>query len=332
MVVKGPYNKVATNKPADARGPAFIFADIEQGQKVLTQRDDFIQRLSAFDRSARVKTDQSVSEEQYLQFIQKNVRAWTQEEKTTIESLLSTIQTRIDKFSLPLPEPIYLVKTTGDEEGGAAYTRGNAIVLSTKFLAPEKTERLGEVLAHEIFHVLSLRNPELKESLYEAIGFQKCGEVALPAQMAATKITNPDAPKNDHCIHLQVDGVSRWAIPVIFSRDEKYDTARGGEFFEYLQFKFLLIQGDGDQAPSQAVYDENNVELVDLKNVSGFFEQVGKNTNYIIHPEEILAENFSMFLLGKENLPSPEIINRIEGVLTQKNQRRAPSSKPSVPT
>jgi hypothetical protein len=34
--------------------------------------------------------------------------------------------------------------------------------------------------------------------------------------------------------------------------------------------------------------------------VEDFLEQVGRNTRYVIHPEEILAENFALLITGKE--------------------------------
>jgi hypothetical protein len=55
--------------------------------------------------------------------------------------------------------------------------------------------------------------------------------------------------------------------------------------------------------------------LVDIQQVSGFFEQVGKNTEYIIHPEEILADNFASLVLGQRNLPSPEVMEMIQAIL-----------------
>jgi hypothetical protein len=58
--------------------------------------------------------------------------------------------------------------------------------------------------------------------------------------------------------------------------------------------------------------------LVEPAEVLGFIEQVGKNTGYIIHPEEILADNFMMLVLEIKNLPSPEIIEKLRNVLSQK--------------
>jgi hypothetical protein len=52
--------------------------------------------------------------------------------------------------------------------------------------------------------------------------------------------------------------------------------------------------------------------------ISGFIEQVGQNTSYLIHPEEILADNFALLVLGMEDVPSPEILKRIRAILGQR--------------
>jgi hypothetical protein len=45
---------------------------------------------------------------------------------------------------------------------------------------------------------------------------------------------------------------------------------------------------------------------------------VGRNTDYIIHPEEILAENFALLVLGAGNVPSPEVLTRMREALAKK--------------
>jgi hypothetical protein len=49
--------------------------------------------------------------------------------------------------------------------------------------------------------------------------------------------------------------------------------------------------------------------------VEGFFEQIGRNTNYIIHPEETLANNFVHLMTAKQDLKNPEIPEKIEQLL-----------------
>src|SRR5215813_1939283 len=48
------------------KGCAVRFASVDEGAEILGRKDDFIQHLSAFDRAARMKTDRSVSEDEFL--------------------------------------------------------------------------------------------------------------------------------------------------------------------------------------------------------------------------------------------------------------------------
>jgi hypothetical protein len=49
------------------------------------------------------------------------------------------------------------------------------------------------------------------------IGFTKCGEVEFPSDLKSRKITNPDAPRNDHAIQIRVGGEEVRAVPILFS-------------------------------------------------------------------------------------------------------------------
>ena len=48
---------------------SFRFASLDAGSAILGKKDEFIERLSPFDRSARLKTDRAVSEAEFLQFV-----------------------------------------------------------------------------------------------------------------------------------------------------------------------------------------------------------------------------------------------------------------------
>ena len=53
LIVLGIILMVAANASA-VGGPSFAFATIPEGKKALTEHDDFVSGLSAFDRSAIV--------------------------------------------------------------------------------------------------------------------------------------------------------------------------------------------------------------------------------------------------------------------------------------
>jgi Domain of unknown function (DUF4157) len=293
------------------------FATQSEGRQILTAKDEFIQRLGPFDRSARMKTDKAVSEEEFLQFVGRNVIDWTQEEAQRVQTAIEAIHPLLRELPLSLPRPVQFVRTTGAEQGNAAYTQGTGIVLHKDDFAKSPRE-LQKLICHELFHVLSRHNPELRERLYRLIGFTKCNEIDLPPELQRRKITNPDAPRNDYYIRVQVDGRQSCVVPLLISRVEKYDIERGGEFFAYIKLQFLVMQKEIGSANLKTVFDGSSPKVVGMERLSGFFEQVGRNTDYIIHPEEILADNFALLVLGEYNVPSPEIPQRMKEVLMRK--------------
>jgi hypothetical protein len=267
-----------------------------------------------------LKTDKFVTEDELLAFIGRNVAAWTKDETQTVQAAIEALQPLLRDLQLPLPPIVRLIKTTGAEEGNAAYTRATAIVLPMSELSKSQKD-LQKLICHELFHILSRQNPELREKLYAIIGFTKCNEVKLPPELERRKITNPDAPRNDHFIHVQIDGRDSLTVPILLSRVETYDVKRGGEFFAYLQLQFLVVEKGGEAGNVKPVMDGSTPKLVGFDRVSGFMEQVGRNTDYIIHPEEILADNFALLVLNEQNVPTPEIPRKMREILAPKPAR-----------
>jgi hypothetical protein len=113
-------------------GCAVRFASADEGAEILGRKDDFIQRLTAFDRAARMKTDRSISQDEFLKFVRGNVMTWNESEKAKIEAAIASIRPALDALPLSLPKIVNLVKTTGAEEGRSFYTRDTAIVMPAK--------------------------------------------------------------------------------------------------------------------------------------------------------------------------------------------------------
>lgn len=254
-----------------AEGTTLDFATPDEAKEILTRRDDFVERMSPFDRAARMKTDRDVSEAEYLEFVGRSVLAWEQADRDRIAAALRGVQDALARLSLPWPKRVLAIKTTGNEEGQAAYTRANAIVIPKNDLGMP-LRNLQRTICHELFHIISRANPELREKLYAAIGYVKCDEVAFPSELKARKLTNPDGTRNDHCIRLQVEGRDYWAIPIIYSSADKYDTQRGGEFFRYLQMRFLLVEREDGSSVAKPIYDGPTAKLAKIRDVHGFFE------------------------------------------------------------
>lgn len=285
-----------------SRLPRFDFASQGLGRELLARRDAFVSRLSPFDRAARCKCGQAIDEPDFLGHVAGCVQAWPDQARALTASALSRIAPKLEALALPWPEAVTLVHTDGREEGGAAYTRGETVVLPPAVFSNDRIPDLDRLLLHELFHVLTRSQPALKQALYAAIGFYPCTEPVLPESLAARKITNPDAPVNDFAIKLSIEGSPATAVPLLLADASGYDPARGGEFFEYLQLRFWF-ERDGKRW------------LAEPDEVLGFYEQVGRNTDYILHPEEILADNFALIALGAQKVADPGLLRRLSEVL-----------------
>jgi hypothetical protein len=129
------------------------------------------------------------------------------------------------------------------------------------------------------------------------------------------KITNPDAPVVEHYIEVSVAGQTLPVVPVLYTSQATYEVGSGKDFFNYLSFQLMVIERfEGRWRPR---YRENEPWLVDASEVQGFHEQVGRNTGYIIHPEEVLADNFVLLVRRERDVPSPKILERMDALLIE---------------
>ena len=293
-----------------------VFASGVQGRAILVHRDDYVLRMSPFDRAARLKTNKAVSQAQLLDFVGRHAREWSDEEIRHVTSALQEIQPRFKALGLPLPRQILLVKTTGDEDAGVPYTRANAFIIPEAILGAPP-EKLRDFFIKGVFHILLRARPDLRERLYGIIGFKKCDEVEFPLELRDLRITNPDAPRNDHCILVAYGRRQCWAVPILFSRNP-YNSVRGAEVFDYLEFRFLLVERQKRGFGVKVISGALGPMLVGPEEITGLLEQVGSNTPYLYHPEEILAYNFVPLISGKSDLASPEIVSRMGVILRRK--------------
>jgi len=296
--------------PARAE-PSFKFASAAEGRALLSARDEFIEQMSPFDRAFRLRADRDVSESEYLAVIAQSVLEWESEEKRRVECALQTIGPALSRLYPPLGASIQLVKTTGRGEL-APYTRGNAIVLPMTALASSQ-RALRWILAHEFFHVFSRNNPRLRNALYEAIGFHHCGKVEVPAALRSRMLTNPDAPRSEHCIRVTYSGRPVWVVPITHA--PRYDKASRQELIGLVDLTLLLVEKDSVSGVARPIVGAGEPSWVGVDRVRGFFEQIGRNTGYIVHPEEILADNATLLTLGQRNVASPEILSRTAALL-----------------
>lgn len=278
---------------------SLVLVSREEGRKALMIEDDFVRALSDFDRASRMKSESSVTRTQFLDFAGGEALAWTDVDVAKIQREVAVAKQKLSNFKLALPGRILLVKTTGREEANTAYCRStNTIVLSRRFV---NAVGLNSVLIHELFHITSRNNPELREQLYALIGFKPCITVKLPSKLEARHITNPDAPRLDYFLEVTRGAQKQDVVPVLFATPERWNKEKGGEFFAYLAWKLMAIDRAGGS--TRPLSENGRAVLLNAQDVSGFREQIGEQPGPVLQAEEILAEYFVKFVEGDDAVP-----------------------------
>jgi hypothetical protein len=303
------------------------FATRAEGERLLSRPDRFLESLSRFDREIRVGKS-SATEAELLAAIREDVVDWEAEELTRYRETLSALRPKLARFHIPWPERIWLVRTRGEMESGAAYCRQEAIVIPRR-MDQKSPEELEHLLTHELFHVLSNQNPGLRPKLYGIVGFEPMEPLELPAPLADRKITNPDAPKIDCFLWVVHQGEVLPAAPLLLARSPFREDGPSS-LFALLQFQLVALQpqqepaapdsptlrsrratGPSSRSESFQVLQREGEPLLLNPDRACLYWNIGINTNYIIHPEEVLADNFVYLIHDRPDLPTPRIVEQL---------------------
>jgi hypothetical protein len=331
-------------------------ASLNTGKHLLTTVDDFVANQSRFDRQARVNLQYSVvvvTREIYLDYVASQVMQWSDNEIDSLKQIITSMSTKFGRLNMNLPDTVYVVKTSGLEEGYAAYTRQeNVIALPANMVASLQTATnygdplhptqsltyLENVIIHECFHLFSKNNPVRREKLYSLVHYTPTGNIVeLPevpwpdacseSTMQEFKITNPDTPVMNTYIEMYVKEdpdsgdanapiIKRPLLPILVASGPY----AGGIFFDYLQWYFMAIEQDssGNWKPIIAPNSKPVVYLMNPRENPRLWEQyldlVGYNVSgELFHPDEVLAQNF-VFVA---NQPSMELLTEMGCILRE---------------
>jgi hypothetical protein len=290
--------------------PVVIFAGVSEAEAILGWEDDYVRASRPRERRLLSRRQQPVDAAEYRRHLAGQAREWTDEERRRLAPLKERLEELAAKLRARVPARILLIKA-GDVLDGAPHTRVNAIVLPEKFLAAARREDVMYVLAHELFHLVSRHDDRARGELYAAIGFHPCERTELPRDVEQSRITNPDAPEDRHSIRVRHRGQPVEAMPVSLLPAAGIDAAKG--FLGSLRTPWLIVERRDGACRATGRSAEPH-------ELAGLYEQIGRNTEYIIHPEEILADNFAALALASgagllSSLPSPHVLERMRAIL-----------------
>ena len=283
-----------------------LFAGVSEASAILGFEDDYLRATRPLERRAKLRRAQPVGAAEYRDYLSKQALEWSDAERERYAPLVAQLESFLETVRRRMPARILLLKAR-DVMDGMPHTRTNAIVLPEAFLASASREQLLYAVAHELSHLLSRYDEQARDKLYAAIGFRPCERVELPAELERLRVTNPDAPVDRHAIRVRYRGRKIEAMPVSMLRSATLEPGQG--FLAHWHAPWLLVERRDGTCRATG-------QRAELQELEGLYEQIGRNTDYLAHPEEIVADNFALLALEsltgrRAQLPSPAVAERI---------------------
>ena len=264
-----------------------IYEKSEAIMQILAE-DDFLNNFSNTDFSFRLKKKTYVVDD-FRTLLISSVLGWTTEDKIKLNYCFNKAINYYGDFSKFIPNIIVFVKLNGMEEPGNAYCRNyNTIIIHPSALDRE-IQSLTRLLVHELFHIISRNNLNLKEQLYNLIGFFKYNRANFPNSISETLITNPDYPINEYIFRAKLNNSIYDVYPILYATE--FESMN----HETIKAKFIDIK---------------TLNIYEMEEIENYTDCIGNNTDYTIQPEEIIAENITKMLLN-EKVNKMELINKI---------------------
>ena len=288
------------------------YASAQEGRDVMLSNTEYYDNMTQNDIDFRVRKSGATREE-LLELSRQSVGDFSFLDKWYINSRLArmALHFKLKGYNIPELEEIVFINADMQMESGASgYTHGTQIYLNGDLVSiyafmnviPGAGEYMDKLLYHELFHCLTRNNARFRADMYSLIHFTVTDtEYELPSCVLERYISNPDVEHHNSYATFLIDG-NPVDCYTAYTTTKSYAEAQSGFMFNEA---VVLVPVDGSD-----VYYER-------EQASNFDEIFGKNTGYVIDPEECMADNFSYAMLygmkgddGK-GYPNPEIIQGI---------------------
>lgn len=289
------------------------FASAEEGRELLLANTEYYSDFSQNDIDYRLGRKGGTLDE-LLNATTDEIRDFNIFEKYLIDRNIAKMVTKLGKNGCKLPEikeDIVYIKTDMNVEGGnSGYTHGTQIYLNSVNIlvsaVPGGGEYFEHLMWHELFHCLTRNDPDFRAEVYSLISFTVADhDFEMPPCVSSRYFHNPDVEHHNSYATFNIDGKDTDCFLVwICTADYPENGSTNG-----FETDVALVPTDG----TNIYYTRDQA--------SNFDEVLGQNTNYVIDPEECMADNFADAMQygtgGRDGkgYPDPEIIQGIIDIL-----------------
>ena len=302
---------------------------------VTDDTDRFFDHISVVEISIQMKNEakydsRAAAVAAYKNMLQTQVMTYSDAERDTLQRAFTEAKKLVDAINPKLwPKSIQLVKVRTDHYGpDVYYTREHAIMIPENVWTDGRpASALVPVMLHEVFHLISRYDDELRRKLYALIDFVPHGksDVTLSRALEQKRLCNPDGMNMDYAVQLKgSDGEQKLAMPFLISNKPYYSSSIP-TFFAYLKFDLYPLETlNNGSALLVSDLVGNTVLPPEMQN--DYFAHIGDNTQYVIHPDEIMADNFMLALqtaadqdYSQYSTEGKELIESVLSVLSDHN-------------
>lgn len=274
---------------------------------LIDKYDHFFERVTPAEMSIQMKRplngSQPVNLTAFKQYLQSDMTSFSAKESQWVAEVMKKVYETAAAVNPDIfPDSLLLIKTKGNHYGdGVYYTRGNCIIIPADIFKRSDKAAFTATMYHELFHVYSRLHPEKRRQLYELIGFKYIGydNLEIPAPLRDQVLFNPDGVDFGQKITIKISETETIdAIPVIYADNNGF-TPEKKTFFSYLEFNLFKINALPNEKWKVETQADGLSSTLQIPQLPNFYEQIKDNTTYIIHPDEVLADNFSFIMLDK---------------------------------
>lgn len=304
------------------KGALALLDSLRASEEIIKDDNDrFFGHIKAIDVAIQLKTStkslKNLHVEFYKEYLKSQVGNFTKPETDKLTAIWNKVQRYSKAVNPDLDVNVNLIKIkTGHYGPNVFYTRGNNIFIPDNMTEKVNSEILFPILMHEWWHILSEYYPDLKEALYAVFGFKKHNlQLLIPEKLKESLLTNPDGVSMDFALPAEYNN---WLMPLIFTDQTGFNPVKN-DFMGHLKMEVYRINSDG-----KLLLPEQNANL--QKDMQYFFSIIGDNTQYIIHPDEIVADNVMLAIIAHTtgdyrsfSKQGKEKIEQVLNILKRKN-------------
>ncbi len=96
-------------------------------------------------------------------------------------------------------------------------------------------------------------------------------------------------------------------------RQASYESVENMTLFGELMFRLMPVENHKEHWGATSEANDGQVWRSD--DLPEYATKIGRNTGYVIHPEEILADNFVLLVTQRHDVPDLWIVDRLGEIL-----------------